>query len=633
MTKPAAKAKAKAESGRNDLRVWVIGSVVAIGGALAASGALGQEELIESHGLSSYGELGLAPDFEHLPYVNVDAPKGGEISIWAQGTFDHLNPYETQAGRPGRLSNIAYERLMVATADEIDVSYCYLCTSVEYPEDRSYIIFNLREDVVFSDGTPMTANDVAFTHNLFITQGTPSYASIVSQMLPEVEVIDDYTIKYTVGEGFDPDDAMGQAGATLVMSEAWYEETGARLDEPRTEISPGTGPYMLQEFDLSRRIVYGRNPNFWGADHPFNIGSNNFDAIRVEYFADTTAAFEAFKAGEFTFRLENSSLTWATGYDFPGIDEGHVVQETIPDGTLPRAGGFVFNLQQERFQDRRVRQALGLMYNFTWTNDNLQYGLFQQRESFWQGSDNQAVGVPEGLELEYLQQVADLIDPSILTEEVIMPHVSGDRQLDRPNLRLASELLEEAGWIIGDDGVRRKDGQPLIVEFLSPSPSYDRIVLPYVDNLQRLGVQATYERVDPSQYSERTRTFDFDMIIASYRASEIEGEALGQRFGSDGLGDVFNPAYYSNPAVDQLIQTVIAAETKEEMQAAVRAIDRVMRYDMFIIPNWYLADHWVAYFDMYRHPDPVPPYDLGYLSFWWYDEDAAQELRDAGAIR
>ena len=631
MTDRTATAKTRTQP---DVRGWLIGSVIAVTGALIAGQALGQDgPLIQSHGFSSFGELQRPEGFTHFDYVNVDAPKGGEISIWTQGTFDHLNPYETQAGRPGALSNISFERLMRAPADEVDVSYCYLCTSLEYPEDQSYVIFHLRDDVTFSDGTPMTANDVAFTHNLFITQGTPSFASIVSQMLPQVEVIDDHTIRFEIGEGFDPSDGISQAGATLVMSQAWYEETGNRLDEARTEISPGTGPYMVTDFDLSRRIIIGRNENFWGADHPLNVGHNNFDQIRVEYFADTTAAFEAFKAGEFTFRLENSSLTWATGYDFPNRNEGYVVQETIANGALPRAGGFTFNMTLEKFQDRRVREAIGLMYNFTWTNETLQYGLFRQRESFWQGSDLAASGVPEGLELEYLQSVADLIDPSILTDEVTVPHTSTERQLDRRNLRRASTLLDEAGWIAGDDGIRRMNGEALTVEFLSPTPSYDRIVLPYISNLERLGIEANYNRVDPSQYTERTRAFQFDLIIDSYRNGLVEGESLGQRYGSDGVGDVFNPAHYTNPAVDALIENVVSAGTLAEMQAGVRAIDRVMRHDLFIIPNWYLADHWTAYFDMYRHPETIPPYDLGYLTFWWYDEDAAQALRDAGVIR
>lgn len=639
MTKPRAAAKA-AQLG-TVVQGWIIGSAVAIAGAIAAGQALGQDVMIETHGYSSFGELAQPAGFTHLPYVNVDAPKGGEISIWTQGTFDHMNPWATQVGRPGALSNIAYERLMSSPADEVDVSYCYLCTTIEYPEDQSYVIFHLREDVTFSDGTPMTAHDVAFSHQVSITQFTPSFASVVSRMLPEVEVIDDHTIKFVLGADFDPNDAISQAGAQLVMPRAWFEETGAVLTDALTEMPPGTGPYMVSEFELSRRIVIGRNPYFWGAEHPMNVGHYNFDQIRVEYFADTTAAFEAFKAGEYTFRLENSSLTWATGYDFPALNDGYVVQETIPNGALPRAGGFVFNLERERFQDRRVRQALGLMYNFTWTNETLQYGLFEQRESFWQGSDLQARGVAEGLELEYLTRVADLIDPSILTDTVTVPHTSSDRQLDRGNLRLASDLLDEAGWLAGDDGMRRNAaGEVLVLEFLSPTPSYDRIVLPYIAALERLGVEATYNRVDPSQYSERTRSFQFDMIIDGYTMGLVEGESLGQRFGSasavfdeDGIGNVFNPAHYRSEAVDALIQIVIEAETLDEMHAAVRAIDRVMRYDLFIVPNWYLADHWAAYFDMYRHPEVIPPYALGYLDFWWYDEEAAQRLRDAGAIR
>lgn len=614
--------------------VWGGGLLAGLGIALAAGQALSQEEdLIESHGYSTYGELAMPADFAHLAYVNPDAPKGGEISIWSQGTFDNMNPYATKEGRPGALSSIGVERLMQAPADEVGSVYCYLCTTIEYPEDRSFVIFNMRPDVTFSDGTPMTAHDVVFSHNLLIEQGTLSFSEVVGDMIPLVEALDDTRVKFTFSPDYSPTDTVGQAGATPVFSQAWYEETGARLDESRLDPGPGSGPYMLGDFDINRRITYVRNPNFWGADHPLNLGRYNFDSIRVEYFADTTAAFEAFKGGEFTFRIENSSLTWATGYDFPALNNGWVVRDELPNGSLPNASGFVFNLAQERLRDVRVRRALALMFNFTWTNETLQYGLFEQRTSFWEGSDLQAQGVPEGLELELLEGLGDLIDPAILTEEVTVPHVSGDRQLDRPNLRAASALLEEAGWVPGDDGLVRRDGQTLDIEFLSDSPSLDRILIPYIDNLQALGVNATYNRVDPAQYTQRTNILDFDMIFDSYTMGLEEGESLSQRFGSSGMGDIFNPASYENPAVEALVEKVSAATTREEMAAAVRAIDRIMRRDMFIVPVWYNPNYWTAYFDMYRHPDPLPPYALGYLEFWWYDAEAAERLRAQGAFR
>ncbi|NDU99757.1 ABC transporter substrate-binding protein [Pseudoroseicyclus sp. CLL3-39] len=593
-------------------------------------------QTIITHGYSNFGDLALPADFEHLPYVNPDAPKGGEISIWAQGTFDNLNPYATKEGRPGALSTIGFESILQGTADEVGASYCYLCTTMEYPADfdeRDWVIFNLRDDVTFSDGEPMTAEDIVFSHNISIEQGTVSFASVVSQMIPEVEALDDYTVRFRFGEDFSPNNTISQAGTVLARPQHWYEETGARLDESSFEIPPGTGAYELDSYDINQQIIYTKVDDWWGEDIPFNRGRDNYDTIRVEYFADTTAAFEAFKAGEFTFRQENSSLNWATSYDFPALENDWVVREELPDGSLPNATGFIFNMESGKFEDRRVRQALALMYNFTWTNDTLQYGLFQQRESFWEGSDFEAEGVPEGRELELLETVADMIDPSILTDEVTMPHTSGESQLDRRNLGQALTLLEEAGYVVENGVMMTPEGEPFTVEFLFYSPAFDRILIPYVDNLRALGIDASYERIDDSNYTERLETYDYDMTFASYNVGLEEGESLGQRFGSDGQGDVFNPANYANPAVDALIPYVANASSREEMAAGVRAIDRIMRYDMWMVPVWYLGKHWVAYYDFYRHPEELPPYALGQLDFWWIDEAAYDNLRAEGAFR
>ena len=610
---------------------WVNVGLCMIFAVLWATTALA-EETIKSHGYSTFGEFKYEPGFEHLDYVNPDAPKGGEISIWAQGTFDSFNPYSSK-GRAGVLSTIGYESLLVGTADEISAEYCLLCERVEYPESEDWVIFHMRKDAKFSDGTPVTAHDVVFSHYLLLEQGLPSYAAAVKLLIPTAEALDDYTVKFTFAPDVPRKNLINQAGGVPVWSKAWYEETGTRLDETTLEISPGSGPYVLDSYDINRRIVYKRNPDYWGKDLPLNVGRNNFDTIRVEYFADSQAAMEAFKAGEYTFRQETSSLSWATAYDFPAAEKGWVKLEELEDGTLPGATGFVFNLRREKFQDPRVREALGLMYNFTWTNESLQYGLFQQRESFWQGSELEAKGVPEGVELALLESVKNLIDPAILTEPVVVPHSSGDRQMDRGNLRRASALLEEAGWIVGDDGVRRKNGEKLDLEFLGVSPTLDRIVMPYIENLKQLGVAARYNRVDPSQYTTRERAFDWDMILDGYTVGLEEGIGLGQRFGSDGLNDSFNIAGYSSDAVDQLIKVVVDAESYDEMATAVRAIDRIMRTERFIVPTWYLGKHWVAYYDMFEHPEEMPPYSLGHLDFWWFNADKAAELKAVGALR
>ncbi len=613
--------------------LW-LGAGVVLAGGLMASDALADSDatIIESNGYSSYGALKYGGDFANLDYVNPDAPKGGEISIWAQGTFDTMNPYVSK-GTAGSLASIGYERLMTGVADEVGSSYCLLCTTIKYPEDESWVEFNINPKAAFSDGSPLTANDVVFSHNLFMEQGLPSFRDGVSAIIANVEAVDDQTVRYTFQPDAPEKGRIGQAGATLVFPQAWYEETGARLDEARFDIAPGSGAYVLDSYDVNRRIVYRRNADYWGKDLPINRGRENFDTIRVEYFADSTAAFEAFKAGEFTFRQENSSLNWATGYDFPALEKGWVVQETLDDGKLPSATGFIFNLRKEKLQDVRVRQALALMYNFTWTNDTLQYGLFQQRESFWQGSQLAAKGLPEGRELEILESVRGLVAPEVFTEAAVTPHTSGERQLDRTNLREASALLDAAGWIAGDDGIRRKDGEALEIEFIMYSPNFDRILNPYVDNLSRLGIQATYNRIDPAQYTERYYQFDFDMIFGGYSVGLEEGTGLHQKFGSSGLGDVFNPAGYASEAVDALIPYVTNAETYDEMSAAVRAIDRIMRREVFVVPVWYLGKYWVAYYDMFEHPAELPPYSLGQLDFWWFNQEKADGLRADGAFR
>ena len=282
----------------------------------------------------------------------------------------------------------------------------------------------MRPEARFSNGDPVTAHDIAFSHNLLLDQGLKSYADAVRQRIPKVEVIDDYTIKFYFTDGISRRSLIDQVGGVPAWSKKWYEETGARLDESRLEVSPGSGPYMIDSIDVNRRIVYKRNPDYWGENLPFNVGRNNFDTIRVEYFGDGTAAFESFKAGEYTFRVEGDSKQWATGYDFPKVESGNVITEEIPDGAPPTASGIVFNLASAPLTDRRVRQAVALGFNFEWTNESLQYGLFAPRASFSQGTPLMAKGTPEGAELAFLQALGDVVAPEMFTEEAVVPHTS-----------------------------------------------------------------------------------------------------------------------------------------------------------------------------------------------------------------
>ncbi|MFT6073115.1 MAG: microcin C transport system substrate-binding protein [Yoonia sp.] len=616
---------------------WLLGSVISIAALWAGTEAFADahDAVIQSHGYANFGELKYGPN-EILDYVNPDAQKGGEFSQWAQGTFDSFN-LSTRKGVPAALSTIGYESILTSTADDPYGAYCYLCETIEYPESRDWVIFNLRDDVKFWDGSTMTAEDIKFTFELYLEQGITEYRSVYSQFIESVEVLDDFKIRFNFTESAPRRDVVTWVGGTSAFSKAWFESTETRLDEASDAPFMATGPYRLDTVDIGRQIIYRYDPNWWGADLPINQGRNNFETIRVEYFADSSAAFEGFKSGVYTFRDENSSLQWATGYDFPAREQGWVTVEELPDGSIGTGQGFVFNLNKEKFQDPLVREALTLMVNFEWMNETLFYGLYERPESFWDNSDLKAVGVPSTEELAILQPLVDdgLLDASILTAGATIPPVSAtaERPLDRTNLRAASALLKEAGWIAGDDGLRRKDGEVLSVVFLERSPQFDRIINPIVENLKRLGVDAALERVDTAQFVERSRAGSFDIINASLGQDYEPGQQLSQFFGSEAAEDSSrNPMRLKLPAADRLIREIVEAETLEDLTIRTRALDRVLRAERFWIPQWQKGVHTVAYFNMFRFKE-VPPLALSPIDNWWFDADAAAALTAAGAFQ
>ncbi|WP_417249681.1 extracellular solute-binding protein [Celeribacter sp.] len=586
---------------------------------------------------SNWGVVKYPEPFEHLDYVNPDAPKGGEISIWSMGDFDSFNPY-ARDGVAAPLPSIYYESILTATADDPYGAYCYLCTTMEYPDSRDWVIFNLRDDVRFWDGTIMDAEDVAFSFNLFIEQGIAEYRTAVESYIDHVEVLGPNKIKFTFTQEAPRRDVVTFAGGTVVFSKDWFEETGTRLDKRSDTPFMATGPYQLDSFEYSRQLVLKRDPDHWGKDHPLNVGQNNFDTIRVESFADSAAAFEAFKSGEYTFRIENSSKEWATSYNFPSFSDGYVVKEEVADGSIGSAQSFVFNLDDPKWQDPRVREAIGLMFNFEWSNETLFYGLYERVNSFWENSDLEATGTPSKGELALLRPLVDegLLPESILTEEAVMAPVSGARALDRGNLRKAAALLDEAGWTVGSDGMRAKDGQALDLVVLGYSPAFDRIINPFVENMRALGIDASLERVDTSQYVERRRSGDFDLVNHSFAMGFEPGSGLRQWFSSSTADDSSrNLMRLRSPAIDRLVETAITTETLEELTVAVHALDRALRAEAFWIPQWYKDVHTVAYFDVFAHPDDeiMPPYALGYLDFWWYDAEKAEALKAAGVLK
>ena len=634
MVRNTSKAVVNAKS-RNALnsRVW---SGLCLGWAtlFLASSLWAGSHSTKTHGYSFFGELNYPADFEHLAYVNPDAPKGGEISIWGFGTFDSMNPY-SRKGRAAALASAPFESLLEGTADEVGASYGLLAESLEYPEDVSWVRFHIRPEARFSDGSAVTAQDVKFTYDLFLEQGLVSFRAVLGEFVKTVEVLDSKTVQYT----FLPDsplrDRIPTVGGLPVMSQAWFERTGARLDESRMEPAIGSGPYLLDGYEINRNVIYTRNPDYWGKDLPINRGRSNFDQIRVEYFADGNAAFEAFKAGAYTVRIENSSKTWATGYDFSALDDGYMIKKTLPDGGMATGQSFAMNLRKDKFSDPQVREALSLLFNFEWSNESLFYGQYARINSFWENSELAAEGMPTEGELALLNPLVNDLPKGILDEEAVMASVSGLRALDRKNLRLASKLLDEAGWLVGGDGLRRNsEGEVFTLEIIERSPAFDRVVLPYVDNLRAAGIDAKYERIDSAQFTDRKRNYDFDMLTTQHPMSLEPSSGLKQYFGSESSDvSVFNSAGVSNPAIDALIEHVISAENKAELKTSVKALDRALRSLRFWVPQWFNNTYRVAYWDMYEHPDEIPPFDLGYLDFWWYNSDKAEFLKSTGALR
>ena len=632
---------------RRDLMLGMAagGAGVAMGLPQVVLAQSGSEEIIRSHGYSFFGDLQYPPDFTHFDYVNPGAPKGGEISLSTRGTFDGMNRYASK-GRPGQYSGLIAEAMFsrapfdaAVPADSITDAYCHLAEAVEYPATKEWCVFHLRTEAKFSDGRQLTAHDAAFTHNLFLEQGIRSYARSVKQRISGVEVIDDQTLKYTFVDGISRRSLISQVGGSPVFSKDWYEETGERLDEPSLLTQLGSGPYVVEDFEINRFIIYKRNPDYWGWHLPVNVGRHNFDRVRVEYFGDQTAEFEAFKAGEYTFRQETSTKQWATGYDFPGVEKGYIKREQLPNDNPPTPSGFVFNLLREPFTDLRVREALSLAYNFEWVSSSLQFGLTKQRNSFVENSALEAKGVPEGLERTFLESLGDLVPDVVMNGEAVMAHTSnGDIVSDRRNQRKALKLLKDAGWSVNDDG-KFVDADGKLIEFKimlssSTGDTVEAIITTYVQTLNKWGISADMEKIDSAQYASRYYDKDWDMMYFRNQPFLAAGTGLKQAYGSEtAVVSSYNPQSLQSPLVDAIIDGSLETTSREEEEAALRALDRVLRYLRIQIHSGYVGEHWVASYDMYEHPENLPPLALGALDFWWYNKEKHEALKASGALR
>ncbi|MGQ0457161.1 MAG: extracellular solute-binding protein [Hyphomicrobium sp.] len=593
---------------------WLVAFAMA-----ALAGVTGAANAEPRHGLSIFGELKYAPDFTHFDYANPDAPKGGRMSLIGSGgvtTFDSFNNFIIK-GDAAQGLELLFDSLMVRAADEPDAVYGLVAKSAELADDRMSVTFKLRPEAKFADGAPITAEDVANSFALLKEKGRPVYRFSLAGV-ERAEAIDAETVKYSFSGDLVRDLPIIVAELP-VLSKAFY--TANAFDETSLKAPLGSGPYSISDHRPGSQVTYKRRNDYWAKDLAVNRGRFNFDEIRFEYFRDRTIGLENLKAGAFDFREEFTSVNWATSYDIAAVKDGRLVKESLPDGSPSGAQGFFMNLRRDKFKDARVREAFGLAFDFEWSNKKLFYDLYKRTTSYFENSDMKAVGPPSAEELALLEPFRDKLPPAVFGEAVLPPLTDGSGN-NRENLKKARDLLVAAGWKKADK-----------VEFLLFEDGFVRIIDPYVSNLRKIGVDASIRMVDPAQYEQRMKSFDFDVAIQRYSLRLTPGVELRTFWSSEAAKQdgSYNLAGISDPVVDALIDKAIAAKSRAELVTATRAVDRVLRASHYWTPQWYKASHGVVYWNKFSRPATKPLYDIGVLDTWWFDPAKAKTLADVQA--
>ncbi len=590
--------------------------------AFAAPAAWAAEKV---HGLSAFGELKYPPDFTHFDYVNPDAPKAGRLSMIGTAgriTFNSFNGFILKGDAAQGLSAL-FDSLMVRAFDEPDAVYGLVAESVEVAEDRSTATFNLRPEAKFADGSPLTAEDVAFSLDILKTKGHPNIR-LPLRDVTKATVLGPHRVKFDF-QGVRTRDLPLFVATLPIFSKAYYATR--EFDKTTLDAPLGSGPYVISDFKQGTFVTYKRKADYWAADLPVNRGRFNFEELRYEYYRDRTAELEALKAGAYDLREEFTSRDWATAYDIPQIKDGRLIKLTIPDERPSGAQGFFINTRLERFKDIRVRKALAYAFDFEWTNKNLFYSLYKRTSSFFENSDMKATGKPSAEELTLLEPYRDKL-PKPVFEEAYRPPVTDGSGRIRKNLRAATKLLNAAGWKQKDGKRRNAEGEVLKVEFMIFSPGFERVIAPYVKNLAQLGIDAKIRRVDPSQYEQRMKSFDFDVSIQRYALNLTPGIELRNFWTtqSAGMKGSFNLAGIQDPVVDALIEKIIEAKSRTDLVTATRALDRVLRAGHYWVPHWYKASHNIAHWNKFGRPETKPAYARAVIDTWWYDTAKAAKL-------
>ena len=566
------------------------------------------------HGIAMHGSPKYGPDFKHLDYVNPNAPKGGSVRLSAIGTFDTFNPF-TLKGVPAAGAGSVFEGLLTGTQDEAFTEYGLLAKSVEMPEDRSWVAFTIRDNARWHDGKPVTVDDVLFSLNALKTQGRPFFRFYYGNVAT-AEKVGPRKVKFTFSGGENRELPL-IVGQLPILPKHFFE--GRDFTSTILEPIPGTGPYKIKSFEPGRSVTYERVKDYWARDLPIKRGRNNFDEMRYDYYRDATVALEAFKSGEYDFRVENTAKVWATGYDSPAFERKLYLKQDIRHELPTGMQAFAFNTRKDIFKDRRVRRAMAYAFDFEWTNKNLFFGQYARTTSFFSNSELAASKLPSPEELKILEPLRGQIPGEVFTEAYSVPVTNGDGRI-RSNLRTARKLLQEAGWTIKNKKLADARGRPFEFEILLVSPAFERIALPFRKNLERLGMSVRVRTVDTSQYQKRTDEKDFDMIVSSFGQSLSPGNEQRDFWGSvaaDRPGSR-NVIGIKNPAVDKLIELVISAPDRKSLITRTRALDRVLSWGHYVIPQWHIRTFRVAYWDKFGRPETTPRYGLGFDG-WWVD--------------
>ncbi|MGB0934475.1 MAG: extracellular solute-binding protein [Alphaproteobacteria bacterium] len=583
-----------------------------------------------THGVDLYGELKYGPDFKHFDYVNPDAPKGGDVTMVAFGSFDSFNPFVVKgtpaAGMSPLHPSLMYATLMMHSQDEAISSYCYVAKSVHVAEDRALVKFKIRKEAKFHDGSRIRPEDVIFSFKILKEKGLPFFKNYFREVIKAEKTGSD-EVQFTFKDG-DNKELAATIGEFPILSEKFYKKH--RFEDASLIKPMGSGPYRIKKFDAGKSITYERVKNWWGEKLPVNVGRNNFQTMRYVYFRDLTVAFEAFKAGDIDVRFEPVSKIWATGYDIPAVKNGDIVKESNTHEKNQGFQGFAFNTRLKKFRDIRVRKALSLVFDFEWTNENLFYGLYKRTNSYFENSELAARGLPKGEELEILNNYKDKLPAEVFKTEFKMPVNDGSGTI-RKQLRRAKNLLESAGYVISDgklvDG-NSDDKEPFEIEFLVVHPEFVRIINGYKRNLERLGIDVKIRVVDSAQYVDRMENFDFDMVVIRYGQSESPGNEQLEMWGSKAahIPGGLNYMGIQNQVIDDLIEKLIDAPTRESLIQRTRALDRVLLANFYAVPCWYNNSDWIAYWNRFGIPEVRPKYGTAFDS-WWIDAEKDKALQ------